>query len=983
MTTASPQVPIESGDLLQAIAAAQVWFDRWLKEGRITAAQHRAITNYYTDWRARIEGGAAIPPNVHLRQPNLCWSCKELVGLASKACPECGAPVQGGDATALRYLLFLCLEIRKHQESGRLTLAAADDCLADANSRINALRSRLDRERIPLAEAAPPASGRLAATALPAPRRNLLEILLDPRSIQWLLGSGGALLVVGLLIWLAAMGIFENKLVVAGLLGAANAALLLGVWAVIRFTRHEMAGRALTLLACLVMPFNLWFYDRQGLITLSEGGHLWIPAVVCCILYALSARLLRDPTFVYVLVLGVAGTGLLILDDNQVEKFWEIAGPSTLLVALGFLSIQAERIFPEGEGPFTRRSFGLAFFWSGHVLLAAGLLLLLGAHVAGDWLYAGLFEPLYRAYGKGQPEIVTAAWGKLLALALVLVGTYLYAYSDLVVRRVGAYLYLAVLTLLWAEVLVIRLFPWPVPTVEVIILALALTGLAANLTLRGTAVRGSGLMRAGPPLALVLSTLPVVLGVILHFQATAAPEGMRYHLTWTYVAAMLTVAVSCRVGAFLYRHDSPSLAITYFFGTGAALLVGAAGLLLVLYPAYASWEFQAPILMLIPLLYLGAARLYRGHASERPVLWVAHAAMAVMLASSIGAAFQGFVLVADATLNLRLALFFAEAAVFYILEAFWRRQPHSIYATTVAASAAVWQLLKYNNVAEEYYILTFALVGLALLIAYRFAVMEKTGVAGLAGAAYQCGNALVSLAFVAGALLTLSELVQKTAQRGVLVSLLLALAAIALVAVALVRQEGWRRWYVAMAVTHAALTVLVLAVLSRLTLGERLEIVSVVAGLLLLVVGHLGWYREQEGQSDLVSVTLFFGSLLVALPLTIATVTCRAQLEFDTFHTVNEVGMLAAGLVLLAAGYICRIRSTTLAGAFLMAIYLVTLLLYVRLPEKLQNVAVYIMVGGGLFFGIGLLLSLYRDRLLQLPDRIKRREGVFRVLSWR
>jgi hypothetical protein len=166
-------------------------------------------------------------------------------------------------------------------------------------------------------------------------------------------------------------------------------------------------------------------------------------------------------------------------------------------------------------------------------------------------------------------------------------------------------------------------------------------------------------------------------------------------------------------------------------------------------------------------------------------------------------------------------------------------------------------------------------------------------------------------------------------------------------------------------------------------MGERLEIVSVVAGLLLLGAGHLGWYREQEGHNDLVSITLFFGSVLVALPLTMATITCRFRLEFDTFHTLNEVGMLAAGLVLLAAGYICRVRSTTLAGGLLMAVYLLTLLLYVRLPDRLQTMAVYIMVGGGLFFGIGLLLSLYRDRLLQLPERIKRREGVFRVLTWR
>jgi hypothetical protein len=1011
MTTASP---VERGDLLQALASAQVWFDRWLKKGLVSGAQHRAVADYYAGWRGRIEGGADIPPNVHLRPPNLCWSCKELVNRASKACPECGAPVQGGDATALRYLVFLCFEVRKHQESGRLPLAAADDCLADANARIKALRARMDRERVPLAQAAPPRAraARLAEVlqeaappgeplevlpvreqppavrpAPPVPRRSLLEILLDPRSIQWLLASGGALLVVGLLIWLAAEGYFKDPLFVAVLLGGGTAALLLGGWAVLRFTTHQVAGRALTLLACLVMPFNLWFYDAQGLVPLED---LWIPAVVCCVLYAVSARLLHDPTFVHVFVFGVAGTGLLLLAGRGV--FWEIARPSALLVGLGLLSIHAERVFPTDDGPFSRRRFGLAFFWAGHVLLAAGMLLLFGAHLVGDWMFEA-FRPWYTLAGAGQPEIVTTAEGRLLSLALVLGATYAYAYSDLVVRRVGAYLSVAVLTLLWAEVLIIRLFNWPMPTVEVVILALALTGLLANLTLKLGAARESGLMRAGPPLALTLSTIPVLLGVLLHWRATAlVPAEWQYPITGTYVCTMLAVAVSCRVGAFLYRHDRPALSATYFFGTGAATLAGAAGLLLVLYPG-SRWDFQAPILMVIPILYLVAARLYRGHTPEQPLVWVGHAATVVMLVSSIGAAFKGFGLVpgdnliSGHSLNLTLALFFGEVAVFYALEAAWRRHALSLYLCTLAACAAVWQVLKYHQIAEEYFLLAFAVVGLALLVAYRFAVLERTHVAGLAAAAFQCGNALLSLSFVGEALLTLSELAKDQAQRGVLLPVLSALVVIALLSVALVRQEGWRRWYVAMAITHTVLGVLVLAL--DLTAGERLEIVCVVTGMLLLVAGHLGWYREQDEHSDLVSISLVFGSLLVAVPLTIAVLTCRvkqafeAGYEVDTFHTANEVAMLAAGLVLLAAGFMCQIKSTTLAGSFLTAAYLVTLVLYLKVPRAAQTTAVYIMVGGGLFFVAGLLLSLYRDRLLQLPERIKRREGVFRVLSWR
>jgi len=61
------------------------------------------------------------------------------------------------------------------------------------------------------------------------------------------------------------------------------------------------------------------------------------------------------------------------------------------------------------------------------------------------------FEPLYRLWHLGPPAIVAERWGQLLALALVLAGSYAYFYSDIVVRRVGLYVYLAVFTLLWLK----------------------------------------------------------------------------------------------------------------------------------------------------------------------------------------------------------------------------------------------------------------------------------------------------------------------------------------------------------------------------------------------------------------------------------------------------------------------------------------------------------------------------------------------------
>ena len=315
--------------------------------------------------------------------------------------------------------------------------------------------------------------GRCGKRNSPAAARAIWQAILDPRSIHGLLGLGGALLVVGLVIWLATLGVFKNATVVAVTLGLSNAVLLGAGWWITSRSPYRTAGRSLTLLSCLVMPLNLWFYHSHGLITLS--GHLWAAALVCCVLYAASAMILRDPAFVYVLCGGVAMTGLLMLAD--MGHFWEspprhtACRPGNNLRSRGAL-----------------RGFGRAIFAvairtsvsSGRATRAGlGLLLLLVAEVAGDWLYPSLFEPIYQHWQLRPAVMVTEPWGRLLALGLVLAGTYVYAYSDLVVRRIGVYICLAVFSLLWAEILTINLLALTV-TAEAAILALALTALLSH-----------------------------------------------------------------------------------------------------------------------------------------------------------------------------------------------------------------------------------------------------------------------------------------------------------------------------------------------------------------------------------------------------------------------------------------------------------------------------------------------------------------------
>jgi hypothetical protein len=111
----------------------------------------------------------------------------------------------------------------------------------------------------------------------------------------------------------------------------------------------------------------------------------------------------------------------------------------------------------------------------------------------------------------------------------------------------------------------------------------------------------------------------------------------------------------------------------------------------------------------------------------------------------------------------------------------------------------------------------------------------------------------------------------------------------------------------------------------------------------------------------------------------VATLVDRSQ---NDFIALNELGVLAAGVLLLTTGFLFRLKTTTLTGAGLTALYFLTLLLFVPWG-RLNTLAIFITVGGGLLFGTGLLLSVYRDRLLVLPEKVRRRQGVFRILNWR
>ncbi len=225
-----------------------------------------------------------------------------------------------------------------------------------------------------------------------------------------------------------------------------------------------------------------------------------------------------------------------------------------MLMALGLVSIHAERAFPPEGEPFTRRQFGLPFFWSGHAQVGASLLVLFGTQIVG-WL-AGLY---------GTHPFLNIEWPGnwltqqfLLAGGLWLAGVYAYLYSDLVVRRIGVYTCLAAFCLVMAEATIAGRFL----AAEGWIGVLAVTALGVNLVQMFVARTNEKVARVLPPLAMVLGVLPILIGLLLHIRATsglAAELHLGYETGRAFVLVMLLVAVCNRMSAHLFQDTFAAL----------------------------------------------------------------------------------------------------------------------------------------------------------------------------------------------------------------------------------------------------------------------------------------------------------------------------------------------------------------------------------------------------------------------------------------
>ena len=816
----------------------------------------------------------------------------------------------------------------------------------------------------------------------------MLEALLDPRSIQWMLVLGGGLGVLGLVIALVACGVFENEGILAVALGIGSLAILATGWFIALRTRYKVAGQAVTFLGCVVAPLNLWFWHAHAILTLDGG--LWAGGVLCCLLYAATVYVLRDPLFMYAVEAGITLTvGLLLAEVGMVS---ELSSLCLVMMGLGLVSIHAERAFAP-DGGFARARFGMPLFWTGHAQLAASLLILLGTQAA-NWFFASPLEEIWQQTWQATPIVQDY----LLAGGLWLAGMYAYLYSDIVVRRVGVYTMLAAVCMIMAEVTVV----YEKIDQEGLIVVLALTAMAATVLQSKIATKNQKLSRAVPPLAMALSALPILIGLGLFIRATstlvAEIAGEDYTIGPWFVISMLVVAVANRVSAYATRHSAPAWSGVYFFASAAALMVTAAGLLQTL--GVDAWHNQAPWLMLIPLAYMVASRLWRGHSPAQPLYWVAQASTAVILffvAAAAASSLELFELVfqpKQEMQNLLLGLVFVEATVFYTLGMVFRRRSANVYMAAAAACGAMWQLLGYWAVPGPYYTMMYAVLGIGLLAVSRamgvstVTVYLSTGGEGLAVrgkglAPFQTGNAIVLIALLAGFLQGLMLLLATpdTIDWGSIVALTLTIVA-AVAAAVMVPRGAWRRLYVTATVALGGLLCLSLYRHIDISPWQKLEIFSVVVGVLLISISYVGRFRETDGEeNEMVSMGLWLGSLMAAIPLVVAVI---CHWDGGDWFLIDQIALLTVTVLMVLTGYSWQVKSTTFLGG--MALVFDLLVLVVSLSQGLDEqwiVGVYLTVGGGLIFALGVGLSMYREKLLELPERISNREGVFRILNWR
>lgn len=835
----------------------------------------------------------------------------------------------------------------------------------------------------------------MSANTLPEPdvnvaatqtRPGLTERLLSPESLQKMMTCGGCLLVLGFVIWLWKIGVFANPLMVAAIVGGATLGTMAIGIAVTKLTRFSLAGNGLTMLGALALPLNLWLYDAQGLITLEGGGHLWVPAALCCAVYGAVAWLIRDARFVYAMVSGVVLTGMLFMADATVQQFWYLMPQVTFLVTVGWICIFAEEQFPVTAKEFTRGTFGRAFLRVGFLVLAAGLLLLAGGQLMA--MAANVFT------GLSGPLLATLTSQKLWAAVVLTTSTLGFAIQW---YRSGRCRQLTVVTAGWMALTFAELLGLQ-PELNHILsgVALLITGwnvmaaIAARAAMDESDASGEQSVRLLEATH-VLSVLLAFAGFI-HFigqfvfqtgNLLFSPTGwmLAFQLASTTFAVWST-AMNVRRPA----HGQSSLEPAGVLSFAGAVNATFAAVTMVLAAGGSTVNAFGIAVLVVPMVAAVLSIQVTHSIFRRRLRLIARTG--ILSGLFLLACLTATDLAVTATPHASAAyVLLGAAAVAYLAASSESHAMESRLGHTLSGFAA-WQFLVVLGIDSAQSLVAAPTVLGVFIAIFRRPLLKHTSTNDADQSADHrlatAHNLLVIAGNGAGMLLAMNRIAAHETGFALIPMLLIQLAGTMVVGL-MTKDTTWKTLFRLSAIGLSLTMIVTINGLMDMSMERRFELISLMAGTVLLTMGHIAWAREEEDRDGMATTGFTLGSLLVVVPLAIGLVSERLAdtAMFSGWGLFHEVAVLIAGIVLLGSGLLCRVRATTLSGAALFAVHLGSLVLLIHWPEFLLNVSVLMMLGGATFFGTGLVLSIYRDRVLALPGQIRGGQGVFTVLKWR
>lgn len=828
-------------------------------------------------------------------------------------------------------------------------------------------------------------------------KRTIFEKMLTPQSLQIMMSAGGAMLAIGFAIWLWTLGVFANPLIAATAMGAVNLAVLgAGVFLVTQ-SRYKLAGRGLAFLSALLLPLHLWFYNAQGLIVLAQGDHLWIPALLICGLYALVARLTRDSVFVYQLVGGIVLTGLLFLAGPQMAFLWPIIPTCMFLVLLGTIAIQFDRFFVEPQGAFSRDEFGKAFFRAGHVTVLVGLAYLFVGQVAetllGGWM-------VLENWSIGNiPEI------NLWSLPVLVVACWAYVFSHISRGKQVGFAAAACGVSIWFGFTTLHVLAIPLTT-NLILLLVAMSMVAIQIVEQVFAKTNN---RVGDARNQSENPRSEVAVSFVNSALALASYGQAVYILWTdrladvtpvFLAQGLLVALSNSVRTDLILGERNSM-ISQVRLMVAGFLVSLFGVLSLMQLAGLGMLASTAILLGIVAGLLLLVQVLNLGRSQRSLMELAQG----WLGGTAVVFFTGFVQGSIIFGSLPAIGIVLTAGICLLYIGLVSESKGAMVASAFTFAIAACQIAVLLNITSAYsIILGISMIGMISMLAvkvYEYWIGKRGPKEESISASL--GMQIANIILAAGAVASILFVGFRILPNKIVLDdcglLLFQFMPLAL-AYGMNRLPSWRQAVASLALLTLVMFGVSFVMAAAIPIVYRIELLVLGIGAALLAAGHLGWYREQEALDGTdsaseranitarfadVSIHLGVGSLMIALPMIVGMMIFRFfDVESDSFwKSFHEIGGLAAGLLMLGSGILCKIRSTTISGFATLSAFLVSLVGLIRVPDALQSVSVMMMIGGGLFFAAAILLSIYREWVLGLPAKIKVGEGVFKVLKWR